>query len=72
MGAAVSAYRESVRRDPTLGDARLTLADALAGMGEHEAAIAELTRAARARSPTNEQIAHNREIARARARPHEG
>jgi cytochrome c-type biogenesis protein CcmH/NrfG len=61
MGAAVSAYREAVRRDPTLGDARLTLADALAGMGEHEGAIAELT-ALLALDRSNEKAAHNREI----------
>jgi cytochrome c-type biogenesis protein CcmH/NrfG len=61
MGAAVAAYREAVRRDPTLGDARLTLADALAGMGEHEGAIAELT-ALLALDRTNEKAAHNREI----------
>ncbi len=61
MGAAVSAYREAVRRDPTLTDAHLTLADALAGMGEHEGAIAELT-ALLALDRTNEKAAHNREI----------
>jgi tetratricopeptide (TPR) repeat protein len=61
MGAAVSAYREAVRRDPELYDARLTLADALAGMGEHEGAIAELT-ALLALDRTNEKAAHNREI----------
>jgi tetratricopeptide (TPR) repeat protein len=61
MGAAVSAYREAVRRDPTLCDARLTLADALAGMGEHERAIAELT-AVLALDRSHEKAAHNREI----------
>jgi tetratricopeptide (TPR) repeat protein len=61
MGAAVAAYREAVRRDPALADARLTLADALAAMGEHEGAIAELT-ALLASDRTNERAAHNREI----------
>jgi len=53
MGAAVAAYREAVRRDPTLADARLTLADALAGMGEHEGAIAELTALLQAGPPVH-------------------
>lgn len=61
MGAAVAAYRESVRRDPALTDAHRTLADALAGMGEHEAAIAELE-ALLAIDRANEQAAHNRDI----------
>lgn len=43
VGAAVAAYREAVRRDPQHLDARRTLADALAGLGEHEAAITELS-----------------------------
>jgi tetratricopeptide (TPR) repeat protein len=61
MGAAVAAYREAVRRDPALTDARLTLADALAGMGEHEGALVELT-ALLAIDRGNEKAAHNREI----------
>ncbi len=61
VGAAVAAYREAVRRDPALADARLTLADALAAMGEHEGAIAELT-ALLAVDRTNERAAHNREV----------
>lgn len=61
MGAAVAAYREAVRRDPALADARLTLADALAAMGEHEGAIAELS-ALLQLDRTNEQAAHNREV----------
>lgn len=61
MGAAVAAYREAVRHDPQLADARLTLADALAGMGEHEGAIAELT-ALLAFDRANEKAAHNREV----------
>ncbi|MCC6553438.1 MAG: tetratricopeptide repeat protein [Polyangiaceae bacterium] len=42
IAAAIAAYREALRRDPAHADARLTLADALAGAGEHEQAIAEL------------------------------
>ncbi len=61
MGAAVAAYREAVRRDPSLADARLTLADALAAMGEHEGAVAELT-ALLEIDRTNEKAAHNREV----------
>jgi tetratricopeptide (TPR) repeat protein len=61
VAAAVAAYREAVRRDGGLVDARLTLADALAGMGEHEAAIAELT-AVLAIDRANEKAAHNRDI----------
>lgn len=61
MGAAVAAYREAVRRDPELTDARRTLADALAGLGEHEAAIAELTAVLRI-DRTDEQAAKNREV----------
>ena len=60
-GAAVAAYREAVRRDPALIDAHRTLADALAGMGEHEGAIAELE-AILALDRANEQAAHNRDI----------
>jgi tetratricopeptide (TPR) repeat protein len=63
MGAAVAAYREAVRCDPALGDARLTLADALASMGEHEGAIAELS-ALLSHDRTNEKAAHNREVLR--------
>jgi tetratricopeptide (TPR) repeat protein len=61
MGAAVASYREAVRRDPGLLDAHRTLADALAGMGEHEGAIAELE-ALLALDRANEQAAHNRDI----------
>ena len=63
MGGAVAAYREAVRRDPAFGSARSTLADALASMGEHEAAIAELD-ALLAVDRENEQAAHNREVLR--------
>ncbi|HKQ69954.1 MAG TPA: tetratricopeptide repeat protein [Polyangiaceae bacterium] len=60
-GAAIAAYRESIALDPKFADARKTLADVLAQMGEHEQAIAtldELLRLERA----NEQAALNREI----------
>ncbi len=61
MGAALAAYREAVRRDPGLADAQRTLADALASMGEHEAAIATLG-ALLTIEPRNEQAAKNREV----------
>lgn len=60
-GAAVAAYREAVRHDPSFADARLTLADTLASMGEHEGAIGELT-ALLAVDRSNEQAAHNRDV----------
>jgi tetratricopeptide (TPR) repeat protein len=61
VGAAVAAYRTAVARDPGLLDARRTLADALASLGEHQAAIAE-TEAILARRPDDEQAAHNRAV----------
>jgi tetratricopeptide (TPR) repeat protein len=61
IAAAIASYREAVRRDPSLTDARRTLADALASMGEHEGAIAELT-ALLAVDRSNEQAAHNRDV----------
>jgi tetratricopeptide (TPR) repeat protein len=61
MGAAVASYREAVRKDPELQDARRTLADALASMGEHEAAITELG-ALLALSRNDQQAAKNREV----------
>jgi tetratricopeptide (TPR) repeat protein len=61
MGAAIAAYREAVRRAPLFPDAHRTLADALAQMGEHEAAIAELDALLRLER-ANEQAAKNREI----------
>jgi tetratricopeptide (TPR) repeat protein len=61
LGAAVSAYREAVRHDPRHLDARRTLADALAGLGEHEAAIAELD-AVLAIDPHDAQAARNRDV----------
>ncbi len=59
--AAIAAYREAVRQDGTLLDARLTLADALAGIGEHELAIAELS-AVLAMHRTHEKAAQNRDV----------
>jgi tetratricopeptide (TPR) repeat protein len=61
IGAALAAYREAVRRAPAFVDARRTLADALAQMGEHEQAIAELDALLRLER-SNEQAAKNREI----------
>lgn len=62
-GAAVAAWRAAVERDPGLTDARRTLADALASLGEHEAAIAELD-AVLAVDRADAQAAHNREVLR--------
>lgn len=59
-GAAIAAYREAIRKDPKHLDARKTLADALAGMGEHERAIAVLDDLLGV-DPTNEKAALNRE-----------
>lgn len=59
--AAIVSYREAVRIDPALLDARRTLADALASIGEHEGAIAELS-ALLAAERSNEQAAHNRDV----------
>src|SRR5262249_32415187 len=61
MGAALAGYREAVRRDPKFADARRTLADALASMGEHERAIAEIDELLKI-DRTSEQAAHNREV----------
>jgi tetratricopeptide (TPR) repeat protein len=62
-GAAVAAYRLAVRRDPRLTDARRNLADALAGLGEHEAAMRELEAILRV-DRADEQAAHNLEVLR--------
>jgi len=59
-GAAIAAYREAIRKDPKHLDARKTLADALASMGEHERAIAVLDDLLEV-DPTNERAALNRE-----------
>jgi tetratricopeptide (TPR) repeat protein len=61
IAAAIAAYREAVRRAPTLTDARLTLADALASLGEHEQALAELE-ALLALERSNEKAARNRDV----------
>lgn len=63
MGGAVASYREAVRRDPSFVSARSTLADALASMGEHEGAVAELE-AVLTIDRSNEQAAHNRDVLR--------
>ena len=63
MGGAVASYREAVRRDPAFVSARSTLADALASVGEHEGAIAELEALLQI-DRTNEQAAQNRDILR--------
>jgi tetratricopeptide (TPR) repeat protein len=60
-GAAIAAYRESIRLDPRHLDARKTLADALAGIGEHQQAIAVLDELLDV-DRTNEQAAANREV----------
>lgn len=60
-GAAVAAYREALRRQPELVDARRTLADLYATMGEHERAVEQLE-ALLARERSDEQAAHNREV----------
>ena len=61
LGAAIAAYRDAIALDPRQIDARRTLADALAGLGEHERAIEELTRLLEI-DRTNEQAAKNREV----------
>jgi Flp pilus assembly protein TadD len=60
-GAAMASYREAIKLDPKFTDARKTLADLLAAMGEHEQAIAELD-ALLLVERTNEQAAINREV----------
>jgi len=60
-GAAIASYREAIRLDPKFADARKTLADVLAAMGEHEQAIAELDGLLLIER-TNEQAAINREV----------
>lgn len=61
IGAAIADYKAAIADDPTLSDARRTLADALATMGEHERAVSELT-ALLEIERTNEQAAKNREV----------
>ena len=60
-GAAIAAYRKAIELDPKLADAKKTLADVLASMGEHEQAIAVLDDLLRLER-TNEQAAVNREV----------
>jgi tetratricopeptide (TPR) repeat protein len=60
-GAAIAAYREAIRLDPKHLDARKTLADALAGIGEHTQAIAVLDELLRV-DRTNERAAINKEV----------
>jgi tetratricopeptide (TPR) repeat protein len=60
-GAAMASYREAIQLDPKFADARKTLADVLAAMGEHEQAIAELDALLQIER-TNEQAAINREV----------
>src|SRR6185503_10969689 len=43
IAAAIADYRGAIAADPRLTDARRTLADALATIGEHERAVDELT-----------------------------
>ena len=61
IAKAIAAYREAITLDPKLVDARRTLADALATIGEHERAVEELTRLLEI-DRTNEQAAKNREV----------
>jgi tetratricopeptide (TPR) repeat protein len=60
-GAAIAAYRQAAAIDPGFADAKKTLADLLAAMGEHEQAIAVLDDLLRVER-TNEQAAINREV----------
>jgi tetratricopeptide (TPR) repeat protein len=60
-GAAIAAYRESIKLDPAFGDPKKTLADLLASMGEHEEAVAVLDDLLRIER-TNEQAAQNRDV----------
>jgi tetratricopeptide (TPR) repeat protein len=60
-GAAIASYREAIQADPKFTDAKKTLADVLASMGEHEQAIAVLDDLLRVER-TNEQAAINREV----------
>lgn len=64
VGGAIAAWREALRRDPGFVDARRTLADALAGLGEHAAAIVEVEAVLAAR-PWDEAVARNLEALRA-------
>jgi tetratricopeptide (TPR) repeat protein len=61
IAGAIAAYREAIALDPKLIDARRTLADALATIGEHERAVEELTKLLEVER-SNEQAAKNREV----------
>jgi tetratricopeptide (TPR) repeat protein len=60
-GAAILAYQGAIERDGKHLDARKTLADALASIGEHERAIEVLDELLSV-DPTNEKAALNREV----------
>jgi len=60
-GAAIAAYRGAIEKDRFHLDARKTLADALASIGEHERAITVLDELLEV-DPTNEKAAQNREV----------
>src|SRR5262249_28973074 len=60
-GAAIAALREAIRLDPQHLDARRTLVDALAAIGEHAQAIDAID-ALLAVHPRDEQAAKNREV----------
>jgi tetratricopeptide (TPR) repeat protein len=61
VGAAILSYQGAIEKDPKHLDARKTLADALASIGEHERAIQVLD-ALLFVDPTNEKAALNREV----------
>ena len=60
-GAAIAALRDAVRLDPQFIDARRTLVDALAGIGEHAQAIDAIDELLQV-APRDEQAALNREV----------
>jgi tetratricopeptide (TPR) repeat protein len=60
-GAAIAAYRAAIEKDGAHLDARKTLADALASIGEHEQAIVVLDDLLEV-DRTNERAAENREV----------
>lgn len=63
IASAIASYREALRCDPLLLDARRTLADALASIGEHESAILELQRILDIER-SDERAAHNLDVLR--------
>jgi tetratricopeptide (TPR) repeat protein len=60
-GAAIAAYQAAIHKNKGHLDARKTLADALASIGEHERAIIVLDELLEV-DPTNEKAALNREV----------